>query len=464
MPIKRPFFCGIGGSGMLPLAMYLDAQGVVVEGSDRAMDQGRADELRRTLEASGIRLFPQDGSGVRSPEQTLVTSSAVEATIPDVISAQKIGVRHILRAELLSSLCNEAKISVGIAGTSGKSTTTAMLACILSQTGARPSVVNGAPMLNVLDPAGEAMGWQSGDGPFVCEVDESDGSIDLYNPSVGVVLNVSEDHKSLDELERHFGSYAERAGHVVLGLDTPVTEALAARLSGDHITTVSVRSNADFTATIDRSDASGVMATVTTPEGATLRLKLPIVGSFNVSNALAAIAAAVKLGVMPAQACDALSTFQGTARRLQLVGQAQGVAVIDDFAHNPDKIAASVRTLTEQYDAVRLFYQPHGYGPLASFRPLYREALSSVLRPTDRLWISKPAYFGGTTNVTDDAEVLASELADLGFNATYTEDREEFLLDAVHAGVGDAVVVMGARDNSLTSFARDILDAFRARA
>lgn len=463
MSIERPFFCGIGGSGMLPLAMFLKAQGVPVEGSDRAIDQGRADDLRDRLEASGVRLFPQDGSGLRDAGQTLVTSSAVESGIPDLVAARKIGIPHIIRAELLSRLCNNAATSVGVAGTSGKSTTTAMLAWILDQAGLGPGVVNGAPMLNFDDGTGEPAGWCSGNGAFVCEVDESDGSIARYAPSVGVVLNVSEDHKPMDELKALFGGYAERSGHVILGVDSEASRSLISSLPQDKLTTVSIRTEADYTAVLRDADEAGVLAELQTPGGASESLRIPVVGSFNVSNALAAIAAAGRLGVGAVEAASALSTFKGTARRLQVVGKVDGITVIDDFAHNPEKIAASVGALTRQYARLHLFYQPHGYGPLASFRALYEEAFAASLRPSDRIMVSKPAYFGGTTRVTDDAQALVKNLQSSGVDAAYAEERPRFADWAHEAGAGDAVIVMGARDNSLTSFAKALLDHLKAR-
>ncbi|MEM9839770.1 MAG: Mur ligase family protein [Pseudomonadota bacterium] len=457
MSIKRPFFCGIGGSGMLPLAMYLREQGLPVEGSDRAIDQGRADDLKKHLTAAGIGIYPQDGSGLRSSEQTLVTSSAVEATIPDVVAAQTIGAPHIIRAELLSDLCNSAPVSAGIAGTSGKSTTTAMLAWILDQAGMNPGVVNGAPMLNAFGESDEPQGWRSGSGPFVCEVDESDGSIARYNPSVGVVLNVSEDHKPIAELKALFGGYAERSEHVVIGLDSDVSRAIAESLPKGKVTTVSLKLAADLVATDVAGDEAGVSAEVRTRDGSKYTLRMPIVGEFNIGNALAAIAAAQRLGVSVPDAVAALSMFRGTARRLQLVGVARGVAVIDDFAHNPDKISASIGVLTKRYKRLRLFYQPHGYGPLASFRDLYEEAFAKSLRPVDSFSISKPAFFGGTVTKTADAEVLASNLSSRGLTVTYTEERSAFLDTVSQSEKGDAVVIMGARDNSLTTLAQSAL-------
>ncbi|GGY47741.1 Mur ligase family protein [Parvularcula lutaonensis] len=457
MAARSYFFCGIGGSGMLPLAMYLHARGVEVSGSDRAIDQGRADALKARLAAAGVVVFPQDGSGITSPSQVLVTSSAVEAQIPDVVAAKKMGAEHIIRAQLLAQLTNDAEVSCGIAGTSGKSTTTAMLAHVLSEAGTDPAVVNGAPMLNIRDGEGRPLGWRNGSGAFVCEVDESDGSIARYNPSVGVILNVSEDHKPMAELKELFGGFAQRSGRVVLGIDSEPVAMIAGSLAPEKVVTVSMARGADVSAGPVTSNDDGLIADVTVDGAKVSTLRMPLIGAFNVGNALAAIAAARELGVDPATACEALATFKGSARRLQTVGKSGGVTVIDDFAHNPEKIEGSVGALAKHYARLHVFYQPHGYGPLRSFRELYENAFAGALRQDDVLAVSAPAYFGGTVERTDDAEVMVMTLKDRGCQAHYLPSRDAFVDLARAAKPGDAVVVMGARDDSLTSFAEGLL-------
>ncbi|MEM6914388.1 MAG: Mur ligase domain-containing protein, partial [Pseudomonadota bacterium] len=232
------FFCGVGGSGMRPLAEFLRAGGHAVAGSDRSFDQGRFADIAQRLRGMGVSLYPQDGSGLTSPNQILVTSSAVEPTIPDVAAAQRIGARQIIRAELLAELTNSAPISCGVAGTSGKSTTTGMLAHILSETGRDPSVVNGAVMLGQQGTDRTPQGWRRGESDlFVAEVDESDGSIARYDPSVGVITNISEDHKSMEELMLLFGGYAERSTHAVLGIDSEPVAAIAQDLPSGNAST-----------------------------------------------------------------------------------------------------------------------------------------------------------------------------------------------------------------------------------
>jgi len=448
---QRYFFCGVGGSGMFPLAAYLAAQGHEVHGSDRAFDQGRLPEHRARIEACGIQLFPQDGTGLVSAEQTLVTSSAVEAQIPDVAAAKAVGAPHKIRAEVLAGLTNASKVSLGVAGTSGKSTTTAMVAHILCAAGLQPGVVNGAGMLNFLDAGKRPNGWHSGNGPFVCEVDESDGSIARYDPTVGVVLNISEDHKTMEELIALFTGYAQRSEQVVVGIDSEAAARLLPMIKGRNVTTFSLDGNADYRASNIEQVPGSIAATVYGPDSLSAKLELPLIGRFNISNALAAIAASAAAGVRMQEACAALSTFAGTARRLQKVGEARGISVIDDFAHNPDKITSSIGAMRAQYQRLHLLYQPHGYGPLVKFRSLYEEAFAQALGPKDRLFVSQPAYFGGTVTKTDDAQVLAQTI---GAQATYLEDRSDFLSVIDTAESGDAIVIMGARDDTLTNLAQ----------
>src|SRR5215470_14889147 len=181
------FFCGIGGSGMTPLALIIQARGGHVEGSDRALDQGRNSERFDFLRGRGMLLHPQDGSGITRASQILVTSTAVEETVPDVQAARRIGAVITTRAKLLAQLFNRAALSIGVAGTSGKSTTVGMIGWILHRAGRTPTIVNGADMKNFIDESSPFASARIGAGDiFVSEVDESDGSIAFFEPGMAV--------------------------------------------------------------------------------------------------------------------------------------------------------------------------------------------------------------------------------------------------------------------------------------
>ena len=234
---QRFFLVGIGGSGMLPLATILAGRGAIVEGSDRGLDQGRVPAKFDSLIARGIRLHPQDGSGIVSGEQIVVASAAVEDTVADIVAATRLGCARMSRAELLSALFNASDLPIGIAGTSGKSTVTGMIGWILHAMGRDPTVMNGAVMKNFAAPdapfASALVGANRKEGgdAFVSEVDESDGSIARYVPRVAVLNNVSLDHKALDELRRLFADFAGKAEVVIANVGDAETAALVAGMA-----------------------------------------------------------------------------------------------------------------------------------------------------------------------------------------------------------------------------------------
>ena len=237
------FFCGVGGSGMTPLALIIQARGGLVEGSDRALDQGRNAERFDFLRARGVQLHPQDGSGITRASQILVTSAAVEETVPDVQAARCIGAAVTTRARLLAELFNSAALGVGVAGTSGKSTTVGMLGWILHCAGKNPTIMNGADMKNFIDVGSPFASARIGEGElFVSELDESDGSITLFEPRIAVVNNISLDHKSLDELRTLFRGFIAKVQTVVLNLDNAETAALLVGLKPGQAITYSLNS------------------------------------------------------------------------------------------------------------------------------------------------------------------------------------------------------------------------------
>ena len=226
---------------MTPLALIVQARGGRVEGSDRALDQGRNTERFDFLRRRGIPLHPQDGSGIRRPGQILVTSTAVEETVADVQAARRIGATVITRATLLAELFNRSSNSVGVAGTSGKSTTVGMIGWILHCAGKSPTIMNGADMKNFIDASTPFASARVGDGDlFLSEVDESDGSIALFKPRIAVVNNISLDHKSMDELRALFRSFTVSAHSAVLNLDNAEAAALADGLKPDQVVTYSL--------------------------------------------------------------------------------------------------------------------------------------------------------------------------------------------------------------------------------
>jgi UDP-N-acetylmuramate--alanine ligase len=459
---SRYFFCGIGGSGMLPLALILRGKGCEVAGSDRSLDQGGMPEKFAFLRERGVALFPQDGSGVSDPGTVMVVSTAVESTIPDIQAARRVGAQIETRAQLLAKLFNGARQSIGVAGTSGKSTTTGMLGWILTATGRDPTIMNGAVMKNFVSADTPFASARVGASEiFVSEVDESDGSIALYKPHIALVNNIAHDHKSMDELRVLFRDFLAKADTAVINLDNAEAAALK---PADAIT----YSLIDATATLVGGHivpAPDGIAFDVREDGRTTAVALQVPGRHNVANGLAALAAARAAGVSLDDAAQALGSFLGVKRRLEVVGTANGVTVIDDFAHNPDKIAATLATLHDFPGRLLILFQPHGFGPLRLMKDGFIDVFAHNLAAQDVLIMPEPIYFGGTVERTVSSTDIVAGVQRGGRQAFAFPDRAqcgEALLS--FAKPGDRIVVMGARDDTLSQFAADLLKSLNGSA
>lgn len=448
------FFCGVGGSGMSPLAQVMVAGGHSVKGSDRAYDQGQSPEKFDALKKLGIQLFPQDGSGLTA-DDVLVVSSAVEDCIPDVKRAKELGLHIQKRAELLAELFNDANTSIAVGGTSGKSSTTAMLGHILKQCGKNPNVINGAVMKNSTDGLGNVLLAKDNDYMAI-EADESDGSIALYAPVISVLLNISEDHKTFDVLYDLFGDFISKPilGSVI-NLDCPHTAKIAGRARNPKTFSVKDES-ADLFAKEITPTAEGVSFIL---NNETYQLKVP--GRHNVANALAAIAAATLAGIETRHAATALTQFTGVKRRLDVIGTQNGITVIDDFGHNPDKIEAGLTTLQEYAGRLIVMFQPHGFGPTKMMKEGYIQSFKDGLKDGDILLMPEIFYAGGTVERSISSKEITDAVTASGRTAKFFNTREDvgaFIKE--NAQKGDRIVIMGARDDTLTDFCNQLLGCF----
>jgi UDP-N-acetylmuramate--alanine ligase len=454
------FFCGVGGSGMTPLALIVQARGGRVEGSDRALDQGRNGAKFDFLRARGVKLHPQDGSGITRADQILVTSTAVEDAVPDVQAARRIGAPVMSRARLLAELFNASGCGIGVAGTSGKSTTTGMIGWILHRAGRSPTIMNGAEMKNFISAGIPFAAARVGEGEeFVCEIDESDGSIAFFSPRVAVVNNISLDHKPLEELRTLFRDFVHKAQTVVLNLDNPETAALVSDMKpGQAVTWSFSDPRADLVAGPAVRAADGISFAVKRRGGETVEVRLKVPGLHNMANALAALGATHACGVTLADAAKHLGEFSGIRRRLEVVGTANDITVIDDFAHNPDKISATLETMHAFPGRLLLMFQPHGYGPLRLMREAFVDCFVRGLKSEDVLVMPEPVYFGGTVDRSVGSGEIVRDIARSGRNAFAFADRSACGEKLVQlARRGDRILVMGARDDSLSQFAKDLL-------
>ena len=451
---------------MLPLAQILKGTGYSVAGSDRSRDQGRTPKKFEWLESSGFDLFPQDGSGITSDEQVLVASAAVEDTVPEVVRARQLGCERLTRAETLARLFNQAGYSIAIGGTSGKSTVTGMIGWILAERGYEPTIMNGAVMKNFVTEDNPFASARVGRPDiFASEVDESDGSISLFRPTIGVLLNVSLDHKSMEELRVLFGDFVAVSGCAVVNFDSKEARVLAD--SANQLVSFGITSqDADITVELESIDESvlGIRAAIVDNRSREVfPLSLPMPGRHNLSNALAAIAAASAAGIEIGQSVYALRSFEGLARRFDVVGTTDSnITVIDDFGHNPEKCAATLRTLKAMPGRVLAFFQPHGYGPLRQMGEELAQTFANELGKDDITIMCDPVYYGGTVDRSQGTERIIRLIEEAGGVAEYIPGREDCGKRLIElARPGDRIVVMGARDDTLTVFAKSLMERLR---
>lgn len=447
------FFCGIGGSGMSSIAGFLLSQGHCVVGSDRSFDQNIITPTLLSLQKKGISLFPQDGSGIDSSVDYVILSTAIEKQIPDVQRALQLGVKTIHRSELLASIFN-SKDGIAISGTSGKTTITAIVGHILHFAELQPSMINGGVSINTYTQNDSSSSFISGKGNIcVIEADESDGSIEMYQPDIALISNISLDHKPIVELIDLFSSFVKKAKTgVVLNKDC----ALMKPLFGLHKKTITFSKNkktgADFIATDISFDNLGTYFSVNGEKGF-----MPLFGQHNVENALSAIAVCSLKGVSIADSLTALKTFWGTKRRLEKIGVAHDIAVFDDYAHNPEKISASLRTLHQGGHRLWVLYQPHGFAPTRLLKNDLIDAFVRELSNDDYVFFTDIFYVGGSVCSDISSKDLVDGIQQKGKKAFYIPNRTQLFNYLSHCIKGDRIVVMGARDASLSDFAKEIV-------
>lgn len=447
-------FCGISGSGMSSLAQILKLSGYDVCGSDRNFDLGRDLSTKEKMEKMGISIYPQDGSWIDRDLKWLCASTAVEDTIPDVKAAKEKNVPIIARPQLLAETFHSYRYGIAVGGTSGKTTTTAMIGYILDHADQKPCMINGgllrdyegiSAIPNIIYNKGEIC---------VVEADESNGSIDLYNPYIALITNISADHKSLDELSVLFQNFANRtAKAVIINDDYELCRNL--KIDKPVLKFSTQNADADFYASEITPLAHGVQYKF---DGQTYTLNL--IGEFNVANALAAIAACYAMGLDKHIAAQILQNFHGTKRRLEVIGHKNDITVIDDFAHNPDKVKASVSALRQYNGRLIIMFQPHGFAPMRSLGKEIMAEFSNNMNSDDILIMPEIFFVGGTVAKDISSQDLINYAISLGKkNAFFAPDKAaamQKILELAHSG--DRIVIMGARDNSLTDFCRQILE------
>lgn len=460
--LGRVHLIGVGGAGMSAVAALLAARGLDVSGSD-AQDGPALPGLRE----AGVRVHVgHDASAVRDVD-TVVISSAVRETNPELAAARAAGLRVLHRSQALAALM-AGRDSVAVAGAHGKTTTSAMVATALLHAGADPSFAIGGTVLTAEGPVG---GGRHGDGPFVAEADESDGSFLAYRPLVSVVTNVEPDHLdhygTREAFEAAFAAFADRVrpgGQLVACWDDEgavrlvrtVADRLAAR--GVRVVTYGRSAGSDVHVGPTHAAADGWETELTAgAERAVVRLAVP--GAHNGLNAAAAWAVLRRLGLDAAAAAEALGAFRGTGRRFEDRGTAGGVRVVDDYAHHPTEIAALLGAARQVADdgRVLVLFQPHLYSRTRTFADEFAHALelADAVVVTD-VYAAREDPEPGVTGA-----VITDRMTTPGRGRFVADRTEAASAVAALARPGDLLLTVGAGD--VTQLAPVVLAALDAR-
>ena len=444
---KKPFFIGIAGVGMSAIAQYLKGIGKDVSGSDRFFAPGVYNEVQEKLEIEEIKCFIQNGEGITADTDLIVVSTAIEDTVVEVQKAKQLNIPIIRRSELLAMIA-QSKKTIAVGGTSGKSTTSAMLFGILKYSNMQPSIISGAGLISIMR-EGKIGNAKVGDGDWlVIEADESDGSIVQYKPKIGLLLNIDKDHQEIDELMSIFSTFKNNSERFVVNQSHPLSKQLSKDIQYDFST--------------DSNSRAGYIATGFKQNGLKISFKINGVdftlnqlGKHNMENALAATAIANQLGIELELCADALMDYEGIYRRHQVYGNKKGIWLIDDYAHNPVKCAAAIEACQPVAPKVIAWFQPHGYKPTKFLREDFVSEIARALRPEDEIWMSEIYYAGGTAVKNISANDLINDLKALGKNAFFVEQRSDFLQTIrPHLTDNCVLLLMAARDPSLEQFAK----------
>ena len=452
------FFIGIAGVGMSAIAQYLAGTGITVSGSDRYFRENEYNDTQAKLEAEGIHCFLQNGEGITEKTDLVVVSTAIEDTVYEIQKARGAGIPVLLRSEVLA-LIAKSKRTIAAGGTSGKSTASAMLFNILEKAGYGPGIISGAGLTSIIK-EGKIGNAKLGKGEWlVIEADESDGSIIKYQPEIGLLLNIDKDHQELDELMHIFSLFRDNSKYFIVNRSNELARQLSKDITYDF--SIDENSGAGYIATDFIQNGFKISFTIANCQLpiAHCPFTIPTIGKHNMENALAAVAVANMIGIDLATCSLALFDYEGIYRRHQVLGNKKGVWVIDDYAHNPVKCAASIAACQLVAPKVVAWFQPHGYGPTKFLRNDFVKEISAVLRTEDEIWMSEIFYAGGTAVKDISAGDLINDIRALGKHAYFVESRNE-LLDAVRSHLsGDCVLLlMGARDPSLEHFGKEVFE------
>ena len=436
---------------MSAIAQYCAWLGLRVSGSDRQLASPDVAAMQAGLSALGCVLCRQDGSGIDGNVDALVVSTAIEDDNPDIAAARAAGIPLFHRSDVLAALVS-LKRTIAVAGTSGKSTVTAMIWEFLVSCGKDPSLISGASLIRLEETGHIGNAYRGTSDILVIEADESDGTLVKYHPDTSVFLNISKDHKPVADTLELFATLARNSSTVVTNADDRQLAAIRPAL------TFGIGRNAMV---------SPDTVLTLTPQVSFIRkgqrFDLPLPGEYNLSNCFAALAVCEMMGCQTSDLAKAVSAFKGVHRRFSVTELENGVLVIDDYAHNPEKIRAALTTaqgLSRRAARVIAVFQPHGFGPTRFLKNDLAAMFSDVLRPQDTLFLLPIYYAGGTVQKDISSDDIVSLVKSNGRTASVVAGRGDLIPRiAALAAPGDAVLVMGARDPSLSSLAGEIARA-----
>jgi UDP-N-acetylmuramate--alanine ligase len=443
--IKRIHFVGIGGAGMSGIAEVLHNMGFIVSGSDI----GEGETVKRLKSMGMIVHLGHSGENIGDAE-TLVYSSAVTRENQEVAEALKRKIPVIPRAEMLAELMR-MKFSVAVAGTHGKTSTTSMIAAVLTAAGKDPTYVVGGKLK--IEESGAKLGKSD---YLVAEADESDGSFLKLFPTLAVITNIEDDHldyyKTMENLLQAFNDFGDKVpfyGSVILNLDCPNLRKIVSLLN-KRVLTYSISRDAHVKAENIENSAFGSSFDLVVDGDKKARLQLNIGGIHNVSNALAAITAALEIGIEIPVIEEGLSRFYLPERRFQVLFYNKDFLVVDDYAHHPTEIAATLDTLAAgEFKRIIAVFQPHRFTRLE----ILMDRFASCFGKAHQLIIAD--IYGANQQAIQnvDSRVLTEKIRAAGFkDVKYigTFDQIIAYLEESIKG-GDAVVFLSA--GNLTSAA-----------
>lgn len=462
-------FVGIGGIGMSGLAQFYRWAGFEVSGSDRALNNPENVELFAKLKKQGINIFLQDGSfAANQKTELMVYSTAIEEDNPDFIAGGKIEKWH--RAEALSNIVEflKNKISIAVTGSCGKTTVTAWMAETMVLLGLDPIFLNGGMVNSFVDETYTG-NFRPGKGNFfVYEADESDKSLVAFHPDYSIALNIGTDHYSKEELVEVFEKFVKntRKGAII-------EKAVFKMLNPDSYNHLNVSIISFDDKDLKTEKEVWMLDSYKTGEkqiaecscaGEKFSIILPTPGMHNAANALA-VTALVKMLAEEQPVSNivkAVERFKGVHRRFEYKGKTfSGASVIDDYAHNVEKIVSCIKT-GQEISRGKIFtvFQPHGYGPFRFMREYLFPELEKTLRKEDKFILLPVFYAGGTSSFSPKSSEVNDEYSQKSRTKNrylYFDNRklaESFL--SKEAGNGDLIIVMGARDSSLGVWAGEL--------